>query len=605
MYDGVLLIALGSLLERGGRALAACATLGAASCVLDATGPVQEEICKPGDVIACYSGPAATSGKGACREGTRACASSGAEYGPCQGEVVPIAESCTTKVDDDCDGTENEGCLCFPAEPIACYTGAPGTEGHGACTGGTAICDEDGQAYGACFGQVVPGPENCASGDTDEDCNDVLEACTAEPQWAEKIESSPRATLVLGMAARGTDEVAVVGLKNGGADPLLEGDVFVQVRNASGEQLFEVVSTAPPMPATTEIANAVAVDDAGAVYVTGELEGEVSFGGATLPAAGGPDLFVLKLAPDGAIAWQKRFGDASPQAGLAIAVRGGRVYVAGRTAGTLDLGSIPSITSAGASDAFLAVLDAGDGSPLELEGFGDVEEQSATTVDVDPQGNVLLGGEFRGTITLDGTTALSATDKDIFVARLGPTLQSGWSKQFGGAGDQTLRRLVLDGSGNILVAGQFTGALGFGGSSLAITDEGGYVAKLDATGAQRWTRFLDSPGSQRVLGLAVDRFGNVLVGGVFEGTLTFGSAALATVLGDFDAFYVKLDGKGSHVLSKQFGEAQSQLVLAVAAGADASAFVGGHFQGDLAFGDDLLENAAVQALDGFAARLAP
>src|SRR5262245_12931381 len=62
--------------------------------------------CKPGSALACYSGPSGTKGVGVCKEGSQACKSDGSGYGPCEGEVLPVAaEDCTTATtDENCDG---------------------------------------------------------------------------------------------------------------------------------------------------------------------------------------------------------------------------------------------------------------------------------------------------------------------------------------------------------------------------------------------------------------------------------------------------------------------------------------------------------------------
>jgi hypothetical protein len=82
-----------------------CNASGAASCVPNVT------------TQSCYTGPASTSSVGICSMGTQSCIGT---LGPCNGEVLPAAiESCFNNLDDDCDGTINNGC------PIAIATGTP------------------------------------------------------------------------------------------------------------------------------------------------------------------------------------------------------------------------------------------------------------------------------------------------------------------------------------------------------------------------------------------------------------------------------------------------------------------------------------------------
>src|SRR4030095_2314930 len=49
--------------------------------------------CVPGTTMPCYSGPPRTEGVGICRSGDVICQPNG-EFGPCIGEVVPVAAQC-------------------------------------------------------------------------------------------------------------------------------------------------------------------------------------------------------------------------------------------------------------------------------------------------------------------------------------------------------------------------------------------------------------------------------------------------------------------------------------------------------------------------------
>jgi len=104
---------------------------------------------------------------------------------------------------------------------------------------------------------------------------------------------------------------------------------------------------------------AVAVDSSGNTYATGIFEGTSTFGSSILNSAGFQDIFVEKLAPDGAVQWAKRMGGTlSNDEGHGIAVdASGNVYVTGRFAATADFGPYV-LTSAGNSyDGFVVKLD--------------------------------------------------------------------------------------------------------------------------------------------------------------------------------------------------------------------------------------------------------
>src|SRR5882762_9993927 len=86
------------------------------------------------------------------------------------------AEACNG-VDDNCDGTIDEGCGCRDGDTHACYTGTAITRDKGICHGGSRTCS--GGKYAACNGQVLPSKEQCNG--LDDDCDGVVDdQCAAD-----------------------------------------------------------------------------------------------------------------------------------------------------------------------------------------------------------------------------------------------------------------------------------------------------------------------------------------------------------------------------------------------------------------------------------------
>src|SRR5438552_3403192 len=102
-----------------------------------------------------------------------------------------------------------------------------------------------------------------------------------------------------------------------------------------------------------------------------------------------------------------------------------------------------------------------------------------------------------------------------------------WATRAGGTGGDLGQAVAVDGSGNVLVAGYFTGTADFGGEPIAATDSYDlFVAKYTAPGAYLWVRHFGGTGLVVGQSVAVDANGDVAVTGSFTGTVDFGGGSL-------------------------------------------------------------------------------
>jgi hypothetical protein len=185
-------------------------------------------VCTPSAVTLCYEGPAYTVGVGTCREGTQTCNATGTEISACTGSVEPVTEVCNDGLDNDCNGTVDNGCVCVPNSQTSCYAGPAGTAGVGICVAGTQTCDATGMGQTECQGSVepeadvcgdgldnncdgtvddgccVPSEELCGDG-LDNDCDGLTdETCVCTPASTQACYSGPPGTNGVGVCHAGT-----------------------------------------------------------------------------------------------------------------------------------------------------------------------------------------------------------------------------------------------------------------------------------------------------------------------------------------------------------------------------------------------------------------
>lgn len=260
---------------------------------------------------------------------------------------------------------------------------------------------------------------------------------------------------------------------------------------------------------------ALAVDDAGSVYVTGNYFGpEATFGSTTLLTAGS-GIFIAKLTPAGVWEWAVSAGGSIDKA-AGIAVDTNRnVYVTGGFTGTNAIFGSTTLTSSGI-DMFLIKLNAvGGWEWVKSAGGPSIDEGRG--VAVDSSGNVYVSGEFRSPSMSLGTrlTNSGAVDtRDVFVAKLNSAGLWKWAVRPNGSTEEWNNGLTVSPGGEVYLTG-ISGSPSIRiGSTTLVTRRGlMFVSKLTTNGAWRWAVQAGGIGAESVNSQAVDGSGSVYVTG--------------------------------------------------------------------------------------------
>jgi PKD repeat protein len=358
----------------------------------------------------------------------------------------------------------------------------------------------------------------------------------------------------------------------------------------------------------------VAATAAGDVVVAGYFSGTIDFGTGPLTSEHLPwldaneyrDAFVARYTALGAPVWALRLGAESDDRAHAVAVdASGNVAVTGQVSNYVDFGDGTVTSTAGSTDAFVALYASVDGHHLWSRRFSGNGGEAGYAIGVDPAGNVIVAGTFQGTVDFGGgvlTAAGGSTDQDVFVAKYSPTGAHLWSRRFGNAATYDYASgLAVDGTGDVVLTGSFYGSIGFGGASLSSAGGwDGYLAKLRGTdGTQLWSKTLGGGGDDAGYAVARDASGNVVAIGSFKGSANFGGG-LRTSAGGQDLFIVSFTPAGAYRWSQTKGGTGDDAGYGVAIDPAGSAIVTGWFQGTVNFGGAAL--TAVGAGDMFVAR---
>lgn len=161
-----------------------------------------------------------------------------------------------------------------------------------------------------------------------------------------------------------------------------------------------------------------------------------------------------------------------------------------------------------------------------------------------------------------------------------------WSQRYGDSADQIPTAIGLDNSGNVTLAGHFSGSIDFGDSALVCPGPQpcAYLARLDAAGNPVWSRVLGDTITYLTNMLAVDPNGAALVASDFKGTIDMGGGPLV-MQGFRDGVAAKFDADGNPVWSRRFGGAGALVtVKAACVDGDGNFYIAGTYTGPMDFG---------------------
>jgi hypothetical protein len=155
----------------------------------------------------------------------------------------------------------------------------------------------------------------------------------------------------------------------------------------------------------------------GGLYLSGAMTHPLPFDASSTPQ-GGTDFVISKVDATGAALVSRLYGGPIDDIGSVVTqLRTGELVLVGRFAETASFGA-RTLTSAGDVDAVLARLTA-DGRVIEVHRYGDELVQTFGDAATGPDGRVVAGGTFAGTIDLgSGVLVAEPAAQDLFVAKL-------------------------------------------------------------------------------------------------------------------------------------------------------------------------------------------
>ncbi len=487
-----------------------------------------------------------------------------------------------------CDG--GPSCSCVPDTTMACESGLPGVcaagkqtckvdgAGYGACVPGVA----KGAMAEVC---TAKGDEDC-DGIACSECDWSLIAAGVNYQSPRSMAIDAMGNILVAGWFDGTLKLkradgTFVTLNTAGAE-----DYFLAKFDPSGNVLWgksfgDVTANGYDI--------AVAVDAKGNVGIAGALDGSASFSdNATVTAIGGPDIFAVKYDSLGNHLWTKTFGAAAAHIGKANTVAfdtAGNMLLGGRSEGSILVGAT-TFSSNGTLDAFIVKLSGMTGVPIWAKQYkengGVTGNQGINRIVVDGGNNIYAAGYVIGSIYLAGNS-VAPNAAAGFVAKIDSSGGVSWARYVDSAGNDNARDLAVDTSGSVVVTGTVGGSVEFGGGLVIASGATSYsyLAKYSSIGILSGAKIFASSGGGAArhsdgYGVTTDMLDNIYLTGNMHENLDLGGGVLANGgpgSGSSDIFLGKFDALLTPVWSKHFGDSQGQSATALSHDASSNRLV--------------------------------
>lgn len=315
-----------------------------------------------------------------------------------------------------------------------------------------------------------------------------------------------------------------------------------------------------------------------------EEAGLFSYGFTVASYDGTKDLVI-----DPVLSYSTYLGGLSVDHGLAIAVDNtGAVYVTGYTA-SLDFplaGSIQGVIGGGI-DVFITKINASGSAVIYSTYLGGTGDDFGFGVAVDNTGAAYLTGYTKSSDFPVVTPALGALGIggvfDAFVTKINPAGSAiVYSTYLGGTGEEWGRGIAVDSAGAAYVTGNTASADFPLMNPIQPTFAGlidAFITKVNPAGsAYVYSTYLGGAGADYGNGIAVDSSGNAYVAGHTNSTdFPLAAAIQGANAGVLDVFVLKINPAGSSTTySTYLGGASSDLGLGIAVDSTGTAYIAGY-----------------------------
>lgn len=216
----------------------------------------------------------------------------------------------------------------------------------------------------------------------------------------------------------------------------------------------------------------------GSIAIVGYTLGDIDFG-TNITNAAGSRSFIARLTTGFEHEFSKVLGgDDTNRATAVVIADNGDTFVGGNFKNTIDFGA-KSFTSTTASDEpYVVRYDDGGGFEYGV-GFTGKGIDRVNSIDVDSAGYAVIVGRMNDELKVHSQETLqSAGLADAYAIRLGPPGNAFWGLSRGSTSNDFGYGVAVDSADNIVIVGEFKGTVDFGGGDATATNQDLFIVKF-------------------------------------------------------------------------------------------------------------------------------
>lgn len=230
----------------------------------------------------------------------------------------------------------------------------------------------------------------------------------------------------------------------------------------------------------------------------------------------------------------------------------------------------------------------------------EIKGASINSIFVTDSSDFFVTGGFTNNLKIDSLSWQSHGNTDIFVLHYDSNCKVIRALAMGGPGNETGRAMAYDPYGNLIVVGTFDSSVTL--SQTTLESSGGkdiFIMKLDTVLKTRWIRKAGGHGDDQVNSVSADGNANISFTGGFIGDFSSSSLKVASA-GGKDAYVCYLTADGNTSWLKDIGGSGADEGMGITMEANGNTYITGYFNGTASF--DNIQLSSTGGADVFLAR---